>query len=218
MVVSTQDDKKAIGIIGGGNAGCELLGLFNASQETRVAFVMDINPSAPAMLEARKCSLKTFTDLSAALTEPVDFLIEVTGNDKVVKSIKTQITGTPVLLITNQMARLMINALNENNHKTKAQVVQEITGIGGQIDQSLSSIRDLVTSIEDITAQMNILAINARIEAARVGSAGASFAVVASAMGESAEKVKEITGQISQVNAAIEDTSQKINISLRALQ
>lgn len=218
MEANTSSEKKIIGIIGGGNIGCELFQMFNTSRHTSVDFVMDVNSSAPALALAKKNNVKTFTDLQSALGTKVDFLVEVTGNEDVVRTIKQAITGTPVILITHNMAYIMINSLNENNQKVKEKVFQEITGIGSQIDQSLGIINDLVTNIEDITAQMNILAINARIEAARAGDVGKSFAVVASAMGESAEKVKEITAQIGQVNERIEETSRNINISLRALQ
>lgn len=218
MGVNAPNHKNSIGIIGGGNIGCQLFHLFNTSQHTSVKFLMDVNPDAPGHDVARKNGVKTFFDLHEALSVPVDFLVEVTGNEDLVRTIKREITGTPVILITHKMANIMINSLNENNQKVKEKVVQEITGIGGQIDQSLGIIEDLVTNIEDITAQMNILAINARIEAARAGDVGKSFAVVASAMGESAEKVKEITRKIGQVNQNIEETSRNIEISLRALQ
>jgi len=96
-------------------------------------------------------------------------------------------------------------------------VVNDITQVKIDITQSLQGIQRLVDNINSITSQMQILSINARIEAARVGEHGKGFAVVATEMGKSAEMVKEITTQIQTVNAAIASTSERINTSLNRL-
>jgi hypothetical protein len=209
---------RRIGIVGGGRVGHQLLTLFLNSQMTKLEYVVDVNASAPAMEAARRAEVKTFTNIESALVQPVDFIFEVTGNPGVVEIINRNIAHTKTSLVTHEMAFIILSVIGENNQKVKDDVVNEITGVKNQITKNLQGITELANDIGDITTQMNILSINARIEAARVGDQGKSFAVVAIEMAKSAERVKAITRQIEQVNSDIQNTSSQIEVSLNRLK
>jgi hypothetical protein len=214
MAQSASDQAvKTIGIVGGGKAGLQLFTLFNHSSLTRVEYVVDLDPSAPAIQAARQANVLTYSKLDAALAHPVDFILEVTGSARVVESIREKASQVGALLITHEMAYILLAVIAESNQA----IAIEIGGIKQEIANSLGGINNLVKSIEDITAQMNILSINARIEAARVGELGKGFAVVAGEIGKAAENVKNITQQIGQVNAAIGGASARIDASLERL-
>ena len=57
--------------------------------------------------------------------------------------------------------------------------VSESTETIEQLNQSTKAIGNIVSVIQAIAAQTNLLALNAAIEAARAGEAGRGFAVVA---------------------------------------
>ncbi|KQO21895.1 hypothetical protein ASF11_05655 [Acidovorax sp. Leaf76] len=79
-------------------------------------------------------------------------------------------------------------------------VVQQVVGTMGSIEQSSRKIVDIISVIDGIAFQTNILALNAAVEAARAGEQGRGFAVVASEVRSLAQRsaaaAKEIKGLI----------------------
>lgn len=81
--------------------------------------------------------------------------------------------------------------------------------VQGLADSS-AKIGEVVSLINDIAEQTNLLALNATIEAARAGDAGKGFAVVASEVknlaNQTAKATEEISGQISGIQGATQET------------
>jgi hypothetical protein len=209
---------KLIGIVGGGRRGMNLYHLFTRSSSTKVAYVIDIDPSALAIVVARKDGIRTFTDLNAVRTIKVDFIFEVTGSKDAITAIREFAEPLGARVITHDMAKVILEVIQENDQKVKADSVREISGIKTDITGHLESLGRMVEEIEDIMSEMNMLAINARIEAARVGELGKGFGVVASQMGKSAASVKKITEEIERINQSIAKTSSRIDDALSRLE
>jgi methyl-accepting chemotaxis protein len=96
----------------------------------------------------------------------------------------------------------------------KDSVISSAKVIGDLGDKS-KQIHDIVDTINQISEQTNLLALNAAIEAARAGEAGRGFAVVADEVRKLAEESKQATGQIDRMVAEIIDTTSKAVTSMQ---
>lgn len=87
--------------------------------------------------------------------------------------------------------------------------MQELKAGVGEISKCSEEIQSIITTIEDIASQTNLLSLNAAIEAARAGNAGKGFAVVAeqvkSLAEESAKAAGETTKLIQKTIEAVEN-------------
>ncbi|MGN7437554.1 MAG: methyl-accepting chemotaxis protein [Alcanivorax sp.] len=87
-----------------------------------------------------------------------------------------------------------------------AQNAQEANQTVANLDKLADNIGEVITAIQDIAEQTNLLALNATIEAARAGEAGKGFAVVADEVkklaNETSQKTEEISGRINDIQNA----------------
>ena len=96
-------------------------------------------------------------------------------------------------------SRTLVKILNvtEEAGKVSERAVERIQ----QIDKASQSISTALQQLERIAGGNKILALNARIEAARAGSYGAGFAVVAMEVISQTEKSQKVNAQVSELIA-----------------
>lgn len=211
-----------------GNLSCssvisEVITLIEASsmlKDKLSGIVADVNEHTH-QLDSSMESLNKLAETSSAGTNQIKQAVDELSATAVtlaenVQSVNIKIIemGDNISIIDSETTSLNDNSdkMNRANHnaaesmelvlessQTSSDIISEIIEQVRDTNQAIASINEAVELISDITAQTNLLSLNASIEAARAGQAGKGFAVVASEIKQLADQSSDGTDTIKNI-------------------
>ncbi|MDF1693227.1 MAG: methyl-accepting chemotaxis protein [Zhongshania sp.] len=159
------------------------------------------------LAQASESQAKEIAGASAAITEMALTIDRVSSNAR-----ESAAVAQRSVAIANTGAEVVQNTIKGMDNIREQ--IQETSKRIKRLGESSQEIGDIVSLINDIADQTNILALNAAIQASMAGDAGRGFAVVADEVQRLAERSSGATKQIEALVKTIQSDTNEAVISM----
>ncbi|MBF0448440.1 MAG: hypothetical protein HQL67_09590 [Magnetococcales bacterium] len=207
------EETKNIGIVGGGKEGKVLLDFLSKSDGIKILFIVDSDSNAAAMATASKMGVKTMAKLDMAIKNfPVDILIDADVNDENKQILQQQDQHN---VVHASVALTLINVLEAERGKANKRVFTDLSDVRQEIDRNTRDASKALHGIEKISNELEVLAINAGIQASRAGEFGKGFSVVAGEVKSTARVARDLANDIDRIIGEVSSSSHRIEQALK---
>ncbi|UVM56373.1 methyl-accepting chemotaxis protein [Pseudomonas sp. B21-012] len=185
----------------------DLVATINLSAEEVAAAVQDTQNTARQLAKASEHQAQQISDASVAVGDMAESIDRVSTH--AYESAKVAERSVAIANKGNEVVHNTINGM-DNIREQIQDTAKRIKRLG----ESSQEIGDIVSLIDDIADQTNILALNAAIQASLAGEAGRGFAVVADEVQRLAERSSSATRQIEALVRTIQADTNEAVISM----
>ncbi len=185
----------------------DLVATINLTAGQVAAAVQETQATAMHLAQASEHQAQQISDASTAINDMVHSIDQVSAN-----AAESSAVAERSVEIANKGNEVVHNTIHgmDNIREQIQDTAKRIKRLG----ESSQEIGDIVSLIDDIADQTNILALNAAIQASMAGDAGRGFAVVADEVQRLAERSSAATRQIETLVRAIQTDTNEAVISM----
>lgn len=186
---------RAEGMIHAANTLQGIVGRVSQSSHQLEALVMNVSRGSELQRSRINETATSMNEMTTAVTEVAQNASEASHQASLTRD--SAATG-------NRVVASSVDAANQVSTKVQS-LKDNMQRLGAKADE----IGHVISVINDIADQTNLLALNAAIEAARAGEAGRGFAVVADEVRKLAEKTMAATKEVGDSITAIQQEAHK---------
>ncbi|MBD1549924.1 methyl-accepting chemotaxis protein [Pseudomonas typographi] len=182
----------------------ELVATINQAAERVASSVLQTEGSAYHLVKASEHQAQQISEASLAISDMAQSIDHVSSN-----AYQSAKVAERSVAIANKGSERVHNTIR--GMETIREQIQDTSRRIKRLGESSQEIGDIVSLIDDIADQTNILALNAAIQASMAGEAGRGFAVVADEVQRLAERSSSALRQIELLVRAIQaDTNEAV--------
>lgn len=185
----------------------DLVATINLTAGQVAAAVQETQATAMHLAQASEHQAQQISEASASINDMAQSIDQVSAN-----AAESSAVAERSVEIANKGNEVVHNTIHgmDNIREQIQDTAKRIKRLG----ESSQEIGDIVSLIDDIADQTNILALNAAIQASMAGDAGRGFAVVADEVQRLAERSSAATRQIETLVRAIQTDTNEAVISM----
>jgi twitching motility protein PilJ len=185
----------------------DLVATINLTAGQVAAAVQETQATAMHLAQASEHQAQQISEASTAINDMAQSIDQVSAN-----AAESSAVAERSVEIANKGNEVVHNTIHgmDNIREQIQDTAKRIKRLG----ESSQEIGDIVSLIDDIADQTNILALNAAIQASMAGDAGRGFAVVADEVQRLAERSSAATRQIETLVRAIQADTNEAVISM----